>query len=54
MNHGKCRAIGDSQALTLAESSENKLELQMKRDKWMHYPHRNLRELFEETEVKYF
>ncbi|XP_048605202.1 uncharacterized protein LOC125582497 [Brassica napus] len=48
----KQRAIGDSQALTLAESSENKLELQMKRDKWMHYPQRNLRELFEETELE--
>ncbi|CDY44617.1 BnaCnng11660D [Brassica napus] len=48
----KQRAIGDSQALTLAESEENKLELQMKRDKWMHYPQRNLRELFEETEEK--
>ena len=54
MNHGKCRTIGDSQALTLAESEENKLELQMKRDKRMHYPQRNLRELFEETEVKKF
>ncbi|WZY98373.1 hypothetical protein YC2023_070702 [Brassica napus] len=52
MNHGKCRAIGDSQALTLAESEENKLELQMKRDKRMHYPQRNLRELFEETELE--
>ncbi|XP_013729972.2 replication protein A 70 kDa DNA-binding subunit D-like [Brassica napus] len=48
----KQRAIGDSQALTLAESEENKLELQMKRDKRMHYPQRNLRELFEETEEK--
>ncbi|CAN7058446.1 unnamed protein product [Brassica rapa subsp. trilocularis] len=48
----KQRDIGDSQALTLAESEENKLELQMMRDKWMHYPQRNLRELFEETEEK--
>ncbi|KAF8103615.1 hypothetical protein N665_0187s0016 [Sinapis alba] len=42
----------DSQALTIAESEENKLEMQIKRDKWMHYPQTNIRDLFEPSEEK--
>ncbi|KAF8100605.1 hypothetical protein N665_0220s0009 [Sinapis alba] len=41
-----------SNAYDGTESEENKLEMQIKRDKWMHYPQTNIRDLFEPSREK--
>ncbi|CAN6813367.1 unnamed protein product, partial [Brassica oleracea] len=46
----KQRETDESQALAISESEDNKLVLQIKRDKWMQYPQKNIRELFESTQ----
>ncbi|KAG2256398.1 hypothetical protein Bca52824_075692 [Brassica carinata] len=44
------RETDESQALAISESEDNKLVLQIKRDKWMQYPQKNIHELFESTQ----
>ncbi|XP_013599600.1 PREDICTED: replication protein A 70 kDa DNA-binding subunit B-like [Brassica oleracea var. oleracea] len=46
----KQRETDESQALAISESEDNKLVLQIKRDKWMQYPQKNIHELFESTQ----
>ncbi|WZZ59609.1 hypothetical protein YC2023_059716 [Brassica napus] len=40
-----------SNAMTLVESQQDKLEREIRRDKWMQYPIRDIAELLQSTQV---